>query len=110
MPRRGRSTASVRFPCGGYDMAIVQEFSYQAVDSASGVAVKGTLEAASEASVVAKLKAQGLMPLNVTLMSKTGLQRDIKLPSLSGTVSPSVFAVFKLIESSNLASRPASRL
>jgi type IV pilus assembly protein PilC len=75
-------------------MAIVQEFSYQAVDSASGVAVKGTLEAASEASVVAKLKAQGLMPLNVTLMSKTGLQRDIKLPSLSGTVSARTLAVF----------------
>ncbi|MDL9981381.1 type II secretion system F family protein [Microbacterium sp. ASV49] len=75
-------------------MAVVQEFTYHAVDSVSGAAVKGTLEASSEASVVAKLKAQGLMPLNITAKSTTGLHTQINIPSLSGTVSSKNLAIF----------------
>jgi type IV pilus assembly protein PilC len=75
-------------------MTLVQEFSYSAVDASSGTAVKGTLEASSEASAASKLKAQGLMPLNITAMSKSGLNMQINLPSLTGTVGSKTLAVF----------------
>ncbi|GAA4354133.1 type II secretion system F family protein [Microbacterium rhizosphaerae] len=75
-------------------MAVVQEFTYRAIDQSSGTTVKGTLEAPTEASVVTKLKAQGLTPLDVTLLSKTGLRRDLNMPSLSGTVGAKSLAVF----------------
>jgi type IV pilus assembly protein PilC len=75
-------------------VAVVQEFVYRAVDPTSGSTVKGTIEAQSEASVTGKLKAQGLTPLEVTLKSKTGLNRDIKLPGFSKHVSAKTLAVF----------------
>ena len=75
-------------------MAVVQEYVYRAVDQTSGSTVKGTIEAQSEASVTGKLKAQGLTPLEVTLKSKTGLNRDIKLPGRTGHVSAKTLAVF----------------
>jgi type IV pilus assembly protein PilC len=56
--------------------------------------VKGTIEAASESAVTGKLKAQGLTPLEVTLKSSTGLNRDIKLPGATKTVSARTLAVF----------------
>ena len=59
-------------------MAVLQEFVYRAVDPRSGSTLKGTIEAQTEAAVTSKLKAQGLTPLEVTLKSKTGLNRDIK--------------------------------
>ena len=65
---------------GGLTMAVVQEFVYRAVDPRGGSVVKGTIEAPSESAVTGKLKAQGLTPLEVTLKSKTGLNREIKLP------------------------------
>ena len=58
------------------------------------VVVKGTIEAPSEASVTGKLKAQGLTPLEVTLKSKTGLNREIKLPGGTKHVSAKTLAVF----------------
>ncbi|MFB7885665.1 type II secretion system F family protein [Microbacterium sp. NPDC056057] len=75
-------------------MAVVQEFVYRAVDSRAGSVVKGTIEAASESAVTVKLKAQGLTPLEVTLKSNTGLNREIKLPSVTKTVSARTLAVF----------------
>jgi type IV pilus assembly protein PilC len=75
-------------------MAVVQEFVYRAVDPRGGPVVKGTIEAASESAVTGKLKAQGLTPLEVTLKSNTGLNRDIKLPGATKTVSARTLAVF----------------
>ncbi|MDQ7878087.1 type II secretion system F family protein [Microbacterium sp. QXD-8] len=75
-------------------MAVVQEFVYRAVDPRGGSVVKGTIEAASESAVTGKLKAQGLTPLEVTLKSNTGLNRDIKLPGGTKTVSARTLAVF----------------
>jgi type IV pilus assembly protein PilC len=75
-------------------MAVVQEFVYRAVDPRGGSVVKGTIEAASESAVTGKLKAQGLTPLEVTLKSNTGLNRDIKLPGAIKTVSARTLAVF----------------
>ena len=54
-------------------MAVVQGFRYRAIDPRGGAVVKGTLEAASEAAVTSKLRAQGLTPLEVIELSKTGL-------------------------------------
>lgn len=75
-------------------MAVVQEFVYRAVDPRGGSVVKGTIEAASESAVTGKLKAQGLTPLEVTLKSNTGLNREIKLPGVTKTVSARTLAVF----------------
>lgn len=75
-------------------MAVVQEFVYRAIDPRGGSMVKGTIEAQSESAVTGKLKAQGLTPLEVTLKSKTGLNREIKLPGGSGHVSARSLAIF----------------
>jgi type II secretory pathway component PulF len=75
-------------------MAVLQEYAYRAVDPKSGATLKGKIEAQTEASVTSKLKAQGLTPLEVTLKSKTGLNRDIKLPGGSRHVSAKTLAVF----------------
>ena len=56
-----------------------ESFSYQAVDRGSGAVVRGTLEALSESAVVAKLHAQGLVPLEVRLVSTSGKPRAIQL-------------------------------
>lgn len=75
-------------------MAVVQEFIYRAIDPRGGSVVKGSIEAASESAATGKLKAQGLTPLEVTLKSNTGLNRDIKLPGATKTVSARALAVF----------------
>ncbi|GAA2908301.1 type IV pilus assembly protein PilC [Microbacterium keratanolyticum] len=75
-------------------MAIVQEYSYRATDATSGGVVKGTLEAASETAVVNKLRAQGLIPLDVQLLSKTGLNQEITIPGFEKRVKISSLAVF----------------
>ncbi|MGN6221459.1 MAG: type II secretion system F family protein [Microbacterium sp.] len=75
-------------------MAVVQEFVYRAVDPRGGSVVKGTIEAASESAVTGKLKAQGLTPLEVTLKSTTGLNREIKMPGATKHVSARTLAVF----------------
>ena len=75
-------------------MAVVQEYVYRAVDPRGGSVVKGTVEASTEAAVTTKLKAQGLTPLEVTLKSNTGLNRDIKLPGATKSVSARNLAVF----------------
>src|ERR671913_2001998 len=75
-------------------MAVVQEFHYRAIDPRGGAVVKGVLEAPTESAVTGKLKAQGLTPLEVTLKSKTGLNRDIKLPGGTKHVKARSLAVF----------------
>jgi type IV pilus assembly protein PilC len=75
-------------------MALIQEFVYRAVDAAGGGIVKGTLEAASESAVIGKLRAQGLTPLDVSPMSKTGLNREISIPVLRRKVKADTLAVF----------------
>lgn len=75
-------------------MAVIQEFLYRAVDQRGGAIVKGTIEGPSESIVTGKLKAQGLTPLEVTLKSNTGLNRQIRLPGATKHVSARTLAVF----------------
>ncbi|WP_214466746.1 type II secretion system F family protein [Microbacterium flavescens] len=75
-------------------MAVMQEFLYRAVDPRGGAVVKGSVEAASETAVTGKLKAQGLTPLEVTLKSKTGLNRELKMPGVSKQVPAKALAIF----------------
>ncbi|MDT0158037.1 type II secretion system F family protein [Microbacterium sp. ARD32] len=75
-------------------MAVVQEYEYQALDPATSRTVKGTMDAPSDAVVVSKLRAQGLTPLHVGLVSKTGLHMEITLPRLRKGVPASTLAVF----------------
>ena len=75
-------------------MAVVQEFRYRAVDPRGGAVVKGTIEATSEAVVTNKLKAQGLTPLEVIELSKTGLNMEIKIPGLTRHVKAKTLAIF----------------
>ncbi|GAT71633.1 type II secretion system F family protein [Microbacterium hydrocarbonoxydans] len=75
-------------------MATMQEWQYQAVNPATSQSVKGTMDATSEAAVTAKLRAQGLMPTHVGVVEKTGLRREISMPSLSRGVSAKTLAIF----------------
>ena len=75
-------------------MAIAQEFSYRAVDPRGGSVIKGSMEAGSESAVTGKLRAQGLTPLEIKPLSKTGLNREIRLPGLGGTVKAKSLALF----------------
>ncbi|MDX2377139.1 type II secretion system F family protein [Microbacterium sp. LRZ72] len=75
-------------------MPVVQEYSYRAVDGAGGAVVKGTIEASGENAVTAKLRAQGLMPLEVVPVSKTGLSRDVSIPGFEKRVKIATLAVF----------------
>ncbi|GAB2839183.1 type II secretion system F family protein [Microbacterium insulae] len=75
-------------------MALLEEYTYRAVDTSGGAIVKGTLEAAGENAVASKLRAQGLTPLEVSLTSKTGLNRDISIPGFEKRVKIGALAVF----------------
>lgn len=75
-------------------MPLMQEYAYRAVDGSGGAVVKGTLEAASEGAVTAKLRAQGLTPIEIALTSKTGLNRDVSIPGFEKRVSVATLAVF----------------
>jgi len=71
-----------------------QEFSYEAVTTAGGSAIKGTMEAPSSSAVAHKLRNQGLIPLAVAPVSKTGLNMEIRIPGLERGVKPKALAVF----------------
>ena len=71
----------------------LEEYQWRAV-SALGGETKGTLEAASESAVIAKLRAQGLMPLSVAPVSTTGLNREISIPGFEKRVATKDLAVF----------------
>ena len=75
-------------------MALAQEYAYQALDLATSQTVKGTMDASSDSAVAAKLRAQGLTPLNVALVAKTGLNREIALPRLRKGVPAKTLAIF----------------
>lgn len=75
-------------------MAVTEEYAYRAADSAQGRIVKGTLEAASQNAVLAKLRAQGLIPLEVVAVSKTGLNQDVTIPGFEKRVKLESLAVF----------------
>lgn len=75
-------------------MPLIEEYTYRAVDATGGAVVKGTLEASSETAVAAKLRAQGLTPLDVSLTSKTGLNREISIPGMQRRVKVAALAVF----------------
>lgn len=75
-------------------MALVEEFTYKAIDPQGGPVVKGTLEATSEAAVATKLKAQGLTPLEITAVATSGLHREIRIPGLVKRVKVKSLAIF----------------
>lgn len=75
-------------------MALLEEYTYRAVDASGGAIVKGTLEAASDSAVAAKLRAQGLTPLEVSLTSTTGLNQEVKIPGFEKRVKVGTLAVF----------------
>lgn len=59
--------------------ALPGSFTYHAVDRVSGSAVRGSLQAASESAVIAKLHAQGLVPLDIQPVPTSGLSREIEI-------------------------------
>jgi len=71
-----------------------ESFSYQAVDRGSGAVVRGTLEALTESAVVAKLHAQGLVPLGVRQVSTSGKPRAIRLFNRHRRVRVKALALF----------------
>jgi type IV pilus assembly protein PilC len=71
----------------------LEEYSWRATSSGEAV-VTGSLEAASENAVIARLHAQGLIPLTITAKSKTGLNRDISIPGFEKRVGTKDLAVF----------------
>ena len=75
-------------------MALVEEYTYRAVDAAGGAVVKGGMEASSENAVAVKLRAQGLTPLEIAPASKTGLNREITIPGFAKRVKVATLAVF----------------
>jgi len=75
-------------------VALIEEYAYRAIDRAGGGTIKGTMEASSTNAVVAKLHAQGLTPLEVSPVSKTGLNQDISIPGFEKRVKVKSLAVF----------------
>lgn len=75
-------------------MSIVEEYTYRAVDPRGGKVVKGKMEAASEAAVTGTLRSQGLTPLEIAAVSKTGLNRDVSIPGFRRPVSARALAIF----------------
>ncbi|MGN0065586.1 MAG: type II secretion system F family protein [Nocardioides sp.] len=75
-------------------MSVMHEFKYEAVNPASGEAVKGSMEAGSEGAVVSRLRAQGLTPVTVATVDKTGLNRDVRIPGFGNKVKLKSVAVF----------------
>ncbi|MET0811890.1 MAG: type II secretion system F family protein [Microbacterium sp.] len=75
-------------------MSLIEEYNYKAVDPKGGPVVKGTIEGTSESAVAAKLKAQGLTPVDISAASKTGLHREISLPGFAKRVKVKSLAIF----------------
>lgn len=75
-------------------MALIEEYTYRAVDRTGGGVIKGSMEASGPSAVVAKLQAQGLTPLDVRAVSKTGLNQDVSIPGFEKRVKTKALAVF----------------
>ncbi|MCC6498237.1 MAG: type II secretion system F family protein [Propionibacteriaceae bacterium] len=71
-----------------------ESFSYQAVDRGSGAVVRGTLEALNESAIVAKLHAQGLVPLEVRQVSTPGKPGALRLLNQHRRVRVKALALF----------------
>lgn len=74
-------------------MAGVEEFSYHALDG-TGRTVSGRLEATGKETAANLLRSRGLTPLDVSVVSKTGLNTEISVPWLEKNVKSDVLAVF----------------
>ena len=75
-------------------MAVIQEYTYRAVDLSGGAVVKGTMEAAGEGAVTSKLRAQGLTPLEVAAVATTGLNAELRIPGFEKRVKVAELATF----------------
>ena len=75
-------------------MSVMQEFKYEAVNPVSGESVKGSMEAGSESAVLTRLRAQGLTPVVVSTVDKSGLNRDVSIPGFSKKAKLKSIAVF----------------
>ncbi len=75
-------------------MATLEEYAYRASDTSGGKIVKGTIEGSSESTVATKLRAQGLIPLSIAPVSKTGLNQEISIPGFEKRVKTASLAVF----------------
>jgi type IV pilus assembly protein PilC len=73
-------------------MPITKTFEYQSLDSA-GKRGKGKIDATNEAAAAQQLRQQGVVPLSIS-ESGTMLQKDLKIPGLSGRVTLRDLAVF----------------
>jgi type II secretory pathway component PulF len=71
-----------------------QQFHYEAVSLSGGASIKGTMEAQTTSAVAYKLRNQGLVPLTVVPVAKTGLNMEIRIPGLERGVKPKSLAVF----------------
>jgi type IV pilus assembly protein PilC len=72
----------------------LEEYQWRAAAARGDAVVSGTLEAASENAVIARLRAQGLTPLMVVAKSKTGLNAEISIPGFEKRVGVKDLAVF----------------
>lgn len=75
-------------------MALVEEYTYKALNGDGGAVVKGSIEAASESAVASKLRAQGLTPVDIVAVSKTGIHREVRIPGLTKRVKVKSLAIF----------------
>lgn len=57
--------------------SLIESFAYRAVNPRSSSIIRGTVEAAGEAAVIDKLHSQGLVPLDISPVVKSGLRREI---------------------------------
>ncbi len=71
----------------------LEQYAYSATDL-SGKVTAGKIDAAGKEAVIAQLRARGLMPLEVSLIEKTGLNTEIRIPGLERNVKTDVLAVF----------------
>jgi type IV pilus assembly protein PilC len=72
---------------------MAETFAYRGRDR-SGTLLSGTLDAENQAAVVARLRQEGVIPLAIEKKARTGVKRDIKLPSLRRKVKLKELAVF----------------
>lgn len=73
-------------------MAATMSYQYSVRDRA-GQVVTGTIDADSPATVATKLKSMGYAPLSISEQSKSGMNMEIKLPSLGAKVKLKDLAV-----------------
>lgn len=74
-------------------MATVSTFHYKARDSA-GRSREGTVEAADQGAVLARLRESGLTPLSVDEQATKGLKREITFPGRGAKVTQKDLAIF----------------